>query len=154
MLTFLLVPLLALASPALARPPAPAAEVPNTATPSDITGLPRQEAASGLAWYVVHPGVGNAAEAGNTVFLQYTGWLADGTRFDSSWDRDAAFKFALGAGRVIKGWDEGVVGMQVGEVRQLRIPAALAYGENGAGGVIPPNADLIFDVQLVKIRGR
>jgi FKBP-type peptidyl-prolyl cis-trans isomerase FkpA len=83
--------------------------------------------------------------------VHYTGWLADGTKFDSSHDRRRPFGFKLGAGQVIKGWDEGVAGMKVGGKRKLVIPAALGYGARGAGGVIPPNAELTFEVELLGV---
>jgi FKBP-type peptidyl-prolyl cis-trans isomerase FkpA len=110
--------------------------------------------ASGLKYEDVKEGTGPAAAKGDTVDVHYTGWLKDGKKFDSSKDRGQPFTFPLGAGRVIKGWDEGVQGMKVGGVRKLIIPPALAYGERGAGGVIPPNAELTFEVELLKIRGK
>ena len=107
----------------------------------------------------VKQGTGQEATAGKAVVVHYTGWLYDtsrpdshGAKFDSSRDRGVPFGFVLGAGRVIKGWDEGVAGMKVGGQRTLVIPARLAYGERGAGGVIPPNATLIFDVELVEVK--
>jgi FKBP-type peptidyl-prolyl cis-trans isomerase FkpA len=104
-------------------------------------------------------GTGAAAAAGRTVVVHYTGWLYDaaavetkGRKFDSSRDRGEPFRFALGAGEVIAGWDQGVAGMQVGGQRRLTIPPELGYGARGAGGVIPPNATLVFDVELVELR--
>jgi FKBP-type peptidyl-prolyl cis-trans isomerase FkpA len=105
--------------------------------------------ASGLQYEEITIGSGATAKAGNLVSVHYTGWLTDGTKFDSSKDRNEPFDFNLGAGQVIKGWDEGVQGMQVGGVRKLTIPAALGYGARGAGGVIPPNATLIFEVEFL-----
>jgi FKBP-type peptidyl-prolyl cis-trans isomerase FkpA len=96
-------------------------------------------------------GAGAVAEAGKQVTVHYTGWLTNGTKFDSSKDRGQPFTFQLGAGQVIKGWDQGVAGMKVGGVRKLTIPSNLAYGANGAGGVIPPNATLVFEVELLGV---
>ncbi|MGB0684048.1 MAG: FKBP-type peptidyl-prolyl cis-trans isomerase [Magnetovibrionaceae bacterium] len=100
--------------------------------------------------------VGQGAEAvrGSTVIVHYTGWLTDGTKFDSSLDRGDPFSFPLGAGRVIPGWDMGVQGMKVGGKRKLTIPPELGYGPRGAGRVIPPNATLIFEVELLDVKGR
>ena len=111
---------------------------------------------SGLQYEDTETGNGETATAGNTCSMHYTGWLwvngAKGTKFDSSLDRGEPFSFALGKGQVIRGWDEGVAGMQVGGKRTLLIPAALGYGARGAGGVIPPNATLLFEVQLLGLR--
>ncbi len=112
--------------------------------------------ASGLQYEDISVGSGEEATAGVHVTVHYTGWLqnADGSagkKFDSSKDRDDPFEFPLGAGHVIKGWDEGVQGMKVGGVRKLIIPASLGYGARGAGGVIPPNATLIFEVELLGV---
>ncbi len=105
---------------------------------------------SGLQYYDIVKGDGASAAAGQTVTVHYTGWLEDGTQFDSSVDRGEPFTFVLGEGGVIPGWDEGLAGMQVGGKRQLRIPAALAYGETGSGP-IPANATLVFDVELLEV---
>src|SRR6187549_1802421 len=101
---------------------------------------------SGLIIDDIVVGNGAAAAAGQKVKVHYTGWLTNGTKFDSSKDRNDPFVFPLGAGNVIKGWDEGVQGMKVGGKRKLTIPPALGYGARGAGGVIPPNATLVFEV--------
>jgi FKBP-type peptidyl-prolyl cis-trans isomerase FkpA len=107
--------------------------------------------ASGLKYEDLKVGTGDTAEAGKIVSVHYTGWLTSGTKFDSSKDRGQPFEFPLGGGRVIKGWDEGVRGMKVGGVRKLTIPPELGYGARGAGGVIPPNATLVFEVELLKV---
>ena len=114
--------------------------------------------ASGLQYEDTRPGTGDTAKAGQQVTVHYTGWLHDpaqadgrGAKFDSSKDRGDPFRFHLGAGIVIRGWDEGVQGMQVGGTRLLQIPADLGYGARGAGGVIPPNATLLFEVDLLKV---
>ena len=108
--------------------------------------------ASGLKYTDLQTGEGPEAKAGQTVNVHYTGWLENGTKFDSSLDRKSPFSFALGAGQVIRGWDEGVAGMKVGGKRRLTIPAGLGYGARGAGGVIPPNATLICEVELLGVR--
>ena len=107
--------------------------------------------ASGLKYVVLNEGTGAAPKTGQTVVVHYTGTLVDGTKFDSSRDRGQPFSFKLGVGQVIKGWDEGLSTMKVGDRRQLTIPPELGYGARGAGGTIPPNATLIFDVELLKI---
>lgn len=107
---------------------------------------------SGLQYVDLVVGTGRAAEPGDTATVHYTGWLADGTSFDSSRTRNEPFSFRVGAGRVIKGWDEGVLGMKVGGTRKLIIPPALGYGARGAGNVIPPDATLTFEVELLGLR--
>ncbi len=114
------------------------------------------ETPSGLRYEDSQPGNGSEARNGTGVSVHYTGWLNEGgkkgKKFDSSLDRGTAFSFKLGAGEVISGWDEGVQGMKVGGKRTLYIPAKLGYGSRGAGGAIPPNADLIFDVELLAVK--
>ena len=97
-------------------------------------------------------GTGAEAQKGKQVSVHYTGWLTDGTKFDSSKDRGQPFGFALGRGQVIQGWDDGVAGMKVGGKRKLTIPPDLGYGASGAGGVIPPNATLVFEVELLGVK--
>ena len=111
-----------------------------------------QTTASGLRYIDFGGGDGDAAKAGDHVSVHYTGTLEDGRKFDSSRDHNQPFTFHLGQGQVIKGWDEGVAGMQVGDKRRLIIPSDLGYGSRGAGGVIPPNATLIFEVELLGIK--
>ena len=106
---------------------------------------------SGLKYFDSKVGDGKEAKRGNEVEVQYTGWLRDGKKFDSSRDREEPFRFVLGVSDVIKGWDEGVAGMQVGGKRKLIIPSKLGYGEKGYPDVIPPNAELVFEVELLKI---
>lgn len=119
------------------------------------------EIAPGLTMRILREGDGDVAAAGDIAVVHYTGWLHDpaaadnrGTKFDSSVDRGQHFRFPLGAGRVIRGWDQGVAGMRVGEVRELTIAPDMAYGERGAGDVIPPGATLVFEVELAGIEGR
>jgi FKBP-type peptidyl-prolyl cis-trans isomerase FkpA len=107
---------------------------------------------SGLKYEDLVEGDGAEAAAGQRVVVHYTGWLTDGRKFDSSRDRNDPFDFALGKGQVIRGWDEGVAGMKVGGTRRLTIPPHLGYGARGAGGVIPPNATLVFEVELLDVR--
>ena len=116
--------------------------------PTKVTGDP-VKTASGLEYWDIKVGTGAVASAGMKVKVDYTGWLTDGKKFDSSVGTGRPFDFLLGGGQVIKGWDEGVAGMKVGGKRQMRIPPDLAYGAKGYPGAIPPNATLIFDVQLV-----
>ncbi|MDO7900742.1 FKBP-type peptidyl-prolyl cis-trans isomerase [Pseudomonas sp. K1(2024)] len=101
----------------------------------------------------LHPGDGKAVVKGALITTQYTGWLADGSEFDSSWSRGKPFQCVIGTGRVIKGWDQGLMGMRVGGKRRLQVPAALAYGERSIGR-IPPHADLTFDIELLEVLTR
>lgn len=119
---------------------------PGNETAADIETTP-----SGLKYKEIKVGDGATPQKGQNVVVHYTGTLEDGTKFDSSRDRNSPFSFKLGVGQVIKGWDEGLSTMKVGGRRELIIPAELGYGSRGAGGVIPPNATLLFDVELLKI---
>lgn len=140
---------------------APAIEAPAASDPavdagvSEAVGAASFEIAPGLTARILRGGDGPAAQAGDNIAVHYTGWLYDetaddkrGNKFDSSLDRGQQFQFPLGAGRVIKGWDQGVAGMQIGEVRELTISPEMGYGDRGAGSVIPPGATLIFEVEL------
>ncbi|MGB0572604.1 MAG: FKBP-type peptidyl-prolyl cis-trans isomerase [Alphaproteobacteria bacterium] len=124
--------------------------------PNDSNAQDTVTTSSGLRYIDNAPGAGEKAKAGDNVVVHYTGWLyvdgEKGSKFDSSVDRNQPFNFPLGASRVISGWDEGVAGMRPGGKRTLIIPPALGYGARGAGGVIPPNATLMFDVELIEIR--
>jgi FKBP-type peptidyl-prolyl cis-trans isomerase FkpA len=142
-----------------AMAPSPSPSPSPTADTADkgeaISTQAKVKTASGLGYTVLQEGKkdGPVAKSGDTVVVHYTGWLTNGTKFDSSVDRNQPFDFRLGQGMVIKGWDEGVAGMHVGEKRKLVIPAELGYGERGAGGgQIPPNSTLVFDVELIEIR--
>lgn len=119
--------------------------------PPPVNGQPVR-VPNGLEYIEITPGTGPEARAGQNVTVHYTGWLTTGQQFDSSHSRNVPFEFALGRGQVIRGWDEGVRGMHVGGKRRLIIPPDLGYGRSGAGGVIPPNATLIFDVELLGIK--
>jgi FKBP-type peptidyl-prolyl cis-trans isomerase FkpA len=151
----------ALAVALIPGPAAAQADAKDSKSPQQKTEQPRKQVMSdGLVIENTKSGTGATAAAGTTVFVHYTGWLYDqaapgghGQKFDSSRDRNEPFSFALGAGKVIKGWDEGVAGMQVGGRRILTIPPELGYGARGAGhGVIPPDATLIFDVELLDVK--
>src|SRR3954451_6731616 len=107
---------------------------------------------SGLQYSTVKPGTGPAAQPGQQVSVHYTGTLTNGQKFDSSRDRNEPFAFRLGGGEVIKGWDEGVAGMKVGERRKLVIPPTLGYGAQGAGGVMPPTPTMVLDVELLGVK--
>jgi len=128
-----------------------AAQKPNTNAPTKVTG-DGVKTASGLQYWDITVGTGDLAKAGNHVKVHYTGWLTTGKKFDSSVDRGEPFEFTIGRGEVIKGWEEGVTGMKIGGKRQLRIPPDLAYGPQGYPGAIPPNATLIFDIQLLGVK--
>jgi FKBP-type peptidyl-prolyl cis-trans isomerase FkpA len=136
--------------PTFGQTPSTSPSSPSSKTDAMVTELKKID---------VKQGTGAEAVSGKPVLVHYTGWLYDpskpdqkGAKFDSSRDRQVPFGFIIGAGRVIKGWDEGVAGMKVGGQRTLIIPASMAYGERGAGGVIPPNATLMFDVELVEVK--
>lgn len=148
----------AIASDRASATPTVAASIPNTTTNTMSDALtasnPGGETVttpSGLKYKEIKVGTGALPTAGQTVFVHYVGTLENGTKFDSSRDRNSPFSFKLGVGQVIKGWDEGLSTMKVGGRRQLTIPAELGYGSRGAGAVIPPNSVLIFDVELLSV---
>jgi FKBP-type peptidyl-prolyl cis-trans isomerase len=145
----LILAVIALIAQTATKKPAPAR--PNTSAPTKVTG-DGVKTPSGLQYWDIKVGTGAVAKAGDHVKVHYTGWLTTGKKFDSSVDANQPFDFALGQSEVIKGWDEGVAGMKVGGKRQLRIPPDLAYGEAGQAPVIPQNATLIFDVQLLAVK--
>jgi len=124
----------------------------DTSAPTKVTGKPKSTA-SGVKYWDINVGTGAMATSGKKAKVHYTGWLmSNGKKFDSSVDKGTPFVFELGAGQVIKGWDEGVAGMKVGGKRQLQVPPDAGYGPRGAGGgLIPPNATLIFDVELLDV---
>lgn len=127
------------------------AQLQNDQMTATVSGTPKMQDATKLQITDETVGTGAEAVAGKTVTVHYTGTLTDGTKFDSSVDRGQPFTFHLGAGEVIKGWDQGVAGMMVGGKRKLVIPPDLGYGANGAGASIPPNATLVFEVELLKV---
>lgn len=137
---------------AQSAPPKPRVQTvgPSTKSPTKVSG-DGVKTDSGLQYWDIKVGTGAEAKEGNHVKVHYTGWFTDGKKFDSSVDAHQPYEFTLGKGDVIKGWDEGVAGMKVGGKRQLRIPPELAYGETGYKAIIPPNATLIFDVQLLAV---
>ncbi len=154
MKTFILIATLLGAASLLVSQTTPAHKAvakPAATGPTKVTGEPTKTA-SGLEYWDIKLGTGAVAESGHQVVVDYTGWLTNGKKFDSSVGTGKPFDFMLGAGQVIKGWDEGVAGMKVGGKRQLRIPPDLAYGEKGFSTVIPPNSTLIFDVRLVDVK--
>jgi FKBP-type peptidyl-prolyl cis-trans isomerase len=124
---------------------------PNTNAPTKVTG-DGVKTDSGLQYWDIKLGLGPLAKAGDHVKVHYTGWFTSGKKFDSTVDANQPYEFTLGQGDVIKGWDEGISGMKVGGKRQLRIPPELAYGEAGFKAIVPPNATLIFDVQLLAVK--
>ena len=157
-LIILAITMLALVSPVVAqtapahKPAAhKAAAKPTTTGPTKVTGAPTKTA-SGLEYWDIKVGTGAVAQIGKHVKVDYTGWLTNGKKFDSSVGTGHPFDFMLGASQVIKGWDEGVAGMKVGGKRLLRIPPDLAYGKGGYSTLIPPDSTLIFDVRLVDVK--
>jgi FKBP-type peptidyl-prolyl cis-trans isomerase len=145
-------PMLALVTGLAVAQSASPKPVVNTAAPTKVTG-PGVKTDDGLQYWEIRVGNGEVAKEGNHVRVHYTGWLINGKKFDSSVDAGRPFDFTIGNGEVIKGWEEGVAGMRVGGKRQLRIPPSLGYGAEGTpGGPIPPNATLIFDIQLLGVQ--
>lgn len=133
------------------KPAAKTTAKPAASGPTKVTGEPTKTP-SGLEYWDIKVGTGAVAQTGKNVKVDYTGWLTNGKKFDSSVGTGKPFDLLLGGGQVIKGWDEGIVGMKVGGKRQLRIPPDLAYGQRGYPGVIPANSTLIFDVRLVDVK--
>ena len=140
-----------LAAVAVAQTAGAKPKTPNTSAPTKVTG-DGVKTDSGLQYWEIRVGPGEVAKEGSHVRVQYTGWLTTGKKFDSSLDAGRPFDFTIGNGEVIKGWEEGVAGMKVGGKRTLIIPPELGYGPRGAGGVIPPNATLMFDVELLGVQ--
>ena len=120
--------------------------------PGEPTAMGKKSLSSGLSYQEIKEGTGTEARSGQQVTVHYTGYLNNGKKFDSSVDRGKPFTFTLGTGQVIKGWDEGVAGMKVGGKRKLIIPPEMGYGSRGTGGIIPPNAELVFDVELLDVK--
>jgi FKBP-type peptidyl-prolyl cis-trans isomerase FkpA len=145
-----LVTAVAVAQTAPAKPKAKAVP-PNNNAPTRVTG-DGVKTDSGLQYWEIRVGTGEVAKEGSHVRVHYTGWLTTGKKFDSSVDRGQPFDFTIGNGEVIRGWEEGVAGMRVGGKRQLRIPPELGYGADGSPPTIPPNATLIFDIQLLAVQ--
>jgi peptidylprolyl isomerase len=145
---FVLIVLVLAAAFALAQNKS-AAKAPAAGGPTKVTGE-GTKTSSGLQYWDIKPGTGRTADKGNTVRVHYTGWLTSGKKFDSSVGGQP-FQFRIGAHQVIAGWEEGVTGMKVGGKRQLRIPPDLAYGKEGYPGAIPPNATLVFDIELLRV---
>ena len=143
--------ILGLAAFAVAQSTTQKSKAPDTSAPTKVTG-DGVKTPSGLQYWDIRVGNGETAKEGSHVRVHYTGWLTTGKKFDSSVDAGKPYDFTIGNGEVIKGWEEGVAGMKVGGKRQLRIPPDLAYGAKGYAGVIPPNATLIFDIQLLAVQ--
>ena len=136
----------------LAAPTVPPQTEDQVQVSTEQTGGEEVTTASGLKYVELTPGTGASPGKGQTAVVHYTGWLTDGTKFDSSVDRKSPFSFQVGKGQVIAGWDEGVASMKVGGKRKLIVPPQLGYGRRGAGGVIPPDATLVFEVELLDIK--
>ena len=127
-------------------------DIPSKDYPGVSTTMEKQVTASGLGYIDLATGTGSSPKSGDRVTVHYSGYLLDGQKFDSSVDRGQPFTFVIGVGQVIRGWDEGVMSMKVGGKRKLLIPPQLGYGSRGAGSTIPPNAELVFDVELLGIK--
>lgn len=160
LIVFLTVTILLSACGGPAEEPQRIQAIPQNPADIDIAGIESVEIAPGLSMRILLQGDGAVAEVGQTAVVHYSGWLYDpegdkfrGRKFDSSVDRGAHFRFTLGEGAVIKGWDQGVVGMHIGEVRELTIAPEMGYGERGAGAVIPPGSTLVFVIELADLEG-